>query len=93
MANNPQLQKLRADITKKLHEPNQFNNYLAKIEEKTGVERFYLVSGELRFIGLQLLKCGKHVGIGSIVGLYLLLSRLAQLFCALVGFIYPAYAS
>jgi hypothetical protein len=89
MANNPQLQKLRADITKKLHEPNQFNNYLAKIEEKTGVERFYLVSGECK----HSYKTWKRVGIGSIVGLYLLLSQAAEIFCTLVGFIYPAYAS
>jgi len=55
MANNPQLQKLRADITKKLHEPNQFNNYLAKIEEKTGVERFYLVSGVAGVLSLYMI--------------------------------------
>lgn len=41
------LQKLKADVQKKLHEQNQFTNVLAKIESKTGVDRFYLVSGTL----------------------------------------------
>lgn len=45
MAAQQQLQKLKADVQKKLHEQNAFTNVLAKIEAKTNIDRFYLVSG------------------------------------------------
>ena len=46
MQNNPQFQKFRADVTKKLHEPNAVTNVLAQIETKTGVDRFYITAGK-----------------------------------------------
>ena len=44
-----QLQKLKADMQKKLHEQNAFTDVLGKIEAKTGVDRFYLVAGKSLF--------------------------------------------
>jgi len=38
-------EKFRSDMSKKLHEPNAATNALAKIEQKTGVDRFYQVAG------------------------------------------------
>jgi len=49
------LQKFRADVTKKLHEPNQINNTLGKIEEKTGVDRFFLVASIAGLFALYLI--------------------------------------
>ncbi len=40
------LNKLVADIDKKLHEPNSVTKVLEQIEVKTGVKRLYLVSGQ-----------------------------------------------
>ena len=55
MASNPQLQKIRADITKKLHEKNAFTNVLAQAEAKTGVDRFYMVAGVAGMLSLYLI--------------------------------------
>jgi len=55
MSNNPQIQKIRADITKKLHEKNQFTNVLAQVEGKTGVDRFYLFCGGAGLISLYMI--------------------------------------
>lgn len=46
MAANAHFQKFRSDLTKKLHEPNRVNNVLGQVEEKTGVDRFFMVSGK-----------------------------------------------
>jgi len=50
-----QFQNFRSDVSKKLHEPNPATNVLAKIEEKTGVDRFYLVAGVAGLFGLYLI--------------------------------------
>jgi len=50
-----QLQKFRSDVTKKLHEPNSVNNTLGKIEEKTGVDRFFLVASIAGLFALYLI--------------------------------------
>jgi len=50
-----QFSKLRNDINKKLHEPNQFTNFLQRIESKTGVDRFYMVSGIFGLLSLYLI--------------------------------------
>lgn len=55
MAANSHLQKLRSDVNKKLHEPNPVTNALAKIEEKTGVDRFYIFSGVAGVLSLYLI--------------------------------------
>jgi receptor expression-enhancing protein 5/6 len=55
MAANQHLQKLRADINKKLHEPNSVTNVLEKIESKTGLDRFYLVAGVAGALSLYLI--------------------------------------
>jgi len=49
------LHKFRSDVTKKLHEPNSINNTLGKIEEKTGVDRFFLVAGIAGLFSLYLI--------------------------------------
>jgi len=49
------LQKFRSDVTKKLHEPNSVNNVLAKVEEKTGVDRFFMVAGIAGLFALYLI--------------------------------------
>ena len=41
----PQVQKFVEDFDKKLHEPGQINNVLAKIEGKTGVKRLHIAAG------------------------------------------------
>ncbi len=46
-------QKIRSDVTKKLHEPGLINDKLGLIESKTGVDRFYLVAGVCRFCSLK----------------------------------------
>lgn len=46
-------QNFRADLSKKLHEPGPTTNVLAQIEAKTGVDRFYLVSGKLFLLSLR----------------------------------------
>lgn len=46
MAASAQLQKFRNDLTKKLHEPNRVNNVLGQVEEKTGIDRFYMAAGK-----------------------------------------------
>lgn len=55
MAAKQQFEKIRADVTKKLHEPNAVTNVLAKIEEKTNVDRFYIVAGIAGFLALYLI--------------------------------------
>jgi len=50
-----QVQKFRADVTKKLHEPNSFNNTLGKVEEKTGVDRFFIVASIAGLFALYLI--------------------------------------
>lgn len=39
-------EKFRADVTKRLHEPNKFNDALGQVENKTGLDRFFVVLGE-----------------------------------------------
>jgi len=50
-----QFQKLRSDVTKKLHEPNSVNNILGKIEGKTGVDRFFIVTSIAALFSLYLI--------------------------------------
>lgn len=50
-----QFEKIRADVTKKLHEKNSVTDVLGQIETKTGVDRFYLVSGIAGFFALYLI--------------------------------------
>jgi len=38
-----QFEKFRADVTKRLHEPNKINDALGQVESKTGVDRFFVV--------------------------------------------------
>jgi len=55
MAASAQLQKFRNEITQKLHEPNRVNNVLGQIEDKTGVDRFFMVAGLFGIIALYLI--------------------------------------
>lgn len=55
MAANQQMQKIRADINKKLHEPNAITNVLGQIESKTGLDRFYMVVGVAGALSLYLI--------------------------------------
>jgi len=50
-----QIQKIRADVTKKLHEPNPVNNFLGQIENKTGVDRFFIVASIALLFSLYLI--------------------------------------
>jgi len=50
-----QVQKIRADVTKKLHEPNPVNNVLGQIESKTGVDRFFIVASIALLFSLYLI--------------------------------------
>lgn len=50
-----QVQKFRSEVTKKLHEPNAVNNTLGKIEEKTGVDRFFIVASIAGLFALYLI--------------------------------------
>lgn len=36
-------EKFRADVTKRLHEPNKINDALGQVESKTGLDRFFIV--------------------------------------------------
>ena len=45
MASSDQLNKMKADFEKKLHEPNKLTNLLGLVESKTGVDRLYLAGG------------------------------------------------
>ncbi|VDP09499.1 unnamed protein product [Soboliphyme baturini] len=47
MAFVAKINSIRSEVNKKLHESNHLNNLLGKIEEKTGVDRFYIVVGSL----------------------------------------------
>lgn len=40
------IQVYKDNLDKKLHEKNAFTDLLAKAEEKTGVQRLYIVSGK-----------------------------------------------
>jgi len=42
-------------MSNKLHEPNSVTNVLGKIEEKTGLDRFYLVTGVAGLFALYLI--------------------------------------
>lgn len=42
-----QFEKIRSDVTKKLHEKNAITDVLGQVETKTGVDRFYIVSGSV----------------------------------------------
>jgi len=55
MAAQAHFQKFRSDLTKKLHEPNRVNNVLGQVEEKTGVDRFFMVAGLFGIIALYLI--------------------------------------
>ncbi|XP_037080222.1 receptor expression-enhancing protein 5-like isoform X1 [Pollicipes pollicipes] len=48
------LQYWKDDLEKRLHEKNVFTDYLAMLEEKTGVRRLYLVIGAIGFLILYL---------------------------------------
>lgn len=55
MAAKAHIEKFRTDFTKKLHEPNRVNDRLAQVEQKTGVDRFFLVTGLLAVIALYMI--------------------------------------
>jgi len=50
-----QFRNFRADVAKKLHEPNPVNNLLGKVEEKTGVDRFFIVASIAGLFALYLI--------------------------------------
>jgi len=50
-----QLNKFKSDVDKKLHEPNSVTNALEKIEQKTGIKRFYLVAVVVGIFALYLI--------------------------------------
>lgn len=45
MAAKAQLQKIKQELSNKLHEKNALTNVLEKFEEKTSVDRLYVVLG------------------------------------------------
>lgn len=55
MAAQKQLEKLKSDLNKKLHEDNKVTNVLAQVETKTGVDRLYLVGGVAALVALYLI--------------------------------------
>jgi receptor expression-enhancing protein 5/6 len=51
----PQIQKFVEDFDKKLHEPGQITDVLAKIETKTGVKRLHIAGGLFALHALYLI--------------------------------------
>lgn len=49
------LNKFRADVTKRLHEPGPITDKLGLIEAKTGIDRFFMVAGVAGALGLYLI--------------------------------------
>ncbi|KFD55071.1 hypothetical protein M513_03989 [Trichuris suis] len=49
------IEKFRADLTKRLHEDNAFTRILARIENVTGVDRVFIVSGVMAAFALYLI--------------------------------------
>lgn len=50
-----QVEKLKGDLNKKLHEKNKVTDILATIETKTGLDRLYLVLGVAGVLALYLI--------------------------------------
>lgn len=54
MAAREKFNKFRADVTKRLHEPSPVNDVLGKVEQKTGVDRFFIIGGICLIFGLYM---------------------------------------
>lgn len=52
--------KFKSDMQKKLHEKNQFNDTLERIEQKTGIDRFYMVVGKTAVFSQIIIACSKN---------------------------------
>jgi len=62
------IQVYKDNLDKKLKEKNAFTDLLAKAEEKTGVQRLYIVSGLIGFLALYLMVGYGAVFLASFIG-------------------------
>lgn len=92
------LLKAKNDLNKRLHQDKcVVANLLGKLEEKTSVDRLYVVLGKSNdrnqnvFIKIKIFRL--LTGLLGLASLYLIFGDGAELVCNAVGFLYPAYLS